>query len=57
MKPRLRLKGRVWSCTQYGPWYVLHGKYIAPFRVMEVGYGYTPMAAWTDLQSRLYDLS
>jgi hypothetical protein len=51
MKPRLRLKGRVWSCTAYRMvmehWYA----------VQEVGYGYTPMAAWTDLQSRLYDLS
>jgi hypothetical protein len=49
MKPRLRLKGRVWSCTQHHPGYINF--------IQEIGYGYTPMAAWTDLQSRLYDLS
>jgi hypothetical protein len=56
MKPRLRLKGRVWSCTQYEREAELPGnRWLA--RVVEIGYGYTPMAAWTDLQSRLYDLS
>jgi hypothetical protein len=50
MKPRLRLKGRVWSCTKY-----MEDGEGWPF-VLEIGYGYTPMAAWTDLQSRLYDL-
>jgi hypothetical protein len=50
MKPRLRLKGRVWSCTKYMDF----GGAVC---VLEIGYGYTPMAAWTDLQSRLYDLS
>jgi hypothetical protein len=50
MKPRLRLKGRVWSCTSYVD---LSAGLIC---VLEIGYGYTPMAAWTDLQSRLYDL-
>jgi hypothetical protein len=54
MKPRLRLKGRVWSCTQYDL-VGYDGKFMP--RVLEIGYGYTPMAAWTDLQSRLYDLS
>jgi hypothetical protein len=49
MKPRLRLKGRVWSCTAYysaSSWCC----------VREIGYGYTPLAAWIDLNSRLYDL-
>jgi hypothetical protein len=51
MKPRLRLKGRVWSCSQS---FVVRGSLTV---VIEIGYGYTPMAAWIDLHSRLYDLS
>jgi hypothetical protein len=50
VKPRLRLKGRVWSCSYYSD-------ALSPPMLVEIGYGYTPMAAWTDLQSRLYDLS
>lgn len=50
MKPRLRLKGHIWSCAQWqemeGGWYCL----------VEIGHGYTPMAAWYDLHSRLFDL-
>jgi hypothetical protein len=56
MKPRLRLKGRVWSCTKYSETSIVCAPYWMR-RVVEIGYGYTPMAAWTDLQSRLYDLS
>jgi hypothetical protein len=55
MKPRLRLKGRVWSCTAYDlVGYFIRGKFMP--RVVEIGYGYTPLAAWIDLNSRLYDL-
>jgi hypothetical protein len=48
MKPHLRLKGRIWSCATYR-WF--DGRIC----VREIGYGYTPMAAWYDLHSRMFD--
>jgi hypothetical protein len=45
MRFHLRLKNHVWSwsCFDAG-------------RLIEVGHGYNARSAWTDLQSRLYDL-
>lgn len=48
MKPRLRLKGGVWSCSSWNPW---------PFgKVCSMGYGYTPREAYGDwILERLRD--
>lgn len=47
MKPRLRLKGGVWSCASYVM--VAH-----PILLMElrIGYGYTAQEAWKDWEKQ-----
>jgi hypothetical protein len=48
MKPHLRKKGGIWSCSSYR---LIGGRVY----VDEIGYGDKPRAAWDDLHSRMFD--